>query len=119
MPPVTRGFIGKKQAHSCRVSRATLSMLVSKVVKKPAILSELHCRQQAKQFRKDAISKVVNDLNKRAIYIFKAQQVQSLAEAALNQALPSGSPRLSITLRQTITVMKKDLDMRYRRTRKR
>ena len=65
----------KDVAKSYRVSRATVSMLVSKVVKKPAILSELHCRQQAKQSREDAVSKVVDELNERNVVIDKAQQV--------------------------------------------
>ena len=90
-------------------------MLVSKVKKKPSILAELHSRQQAKLSREDAVSRVVDDLNERNVVIDKAQQVQSLAEAALNKALPSGSPRSTITLKEVITVMKRDHGMKYRK----
>ena len=38
-----------------------------------------------------------------------------MAEAALNKALPAGSPRLSITLKETTTVMKRDHGMRYQK----
>jgi hypothetical protein len=62
-------------ARSYRVSRVTVSMLVSKVVRKPVILTEVHCRQQAKQSREDAVSKVVDELNERNVIIDKAQRV--------------------------------------------
>ena len=90
-------------------------MLVSKVKKKPSILAELHSRQQAKLSREDAVSNVVDDLNERNVVIDKAQQVQSLAQAAMNIALPAGSHRSTITLKEVTTVMKRDHGMRYRK----
>jgi hypothetical protein len=38
-----------------------------------------------------------------------------LAEAALNKALPAGSPRLTVTLKEACTVMRRDHGMRYRK----
>jgi hypothetical protein len=65
----------KEVARAYRVSQAVVASLIFKVRKKPAILSELHCRQQAKQSREDAVSKVVDELNERGVIIDKAQQV--------------------------------------------
>jgi hypothetical protein len=50
----------KKVARAYRVSQAVVASLIFKVRKKPEILSELHCRQQSKQSREEAVSKVVD-----------------------------------------------------------
>ena len=65
----------KEVASAYRVSKAVVASLIFKVKKKPAILAEVHCRQQAKQSREDAVSKVVDELNERNVVIDKAQQV--------------------------------------------
>jgi hypothetical protein len=84
-------------ARTFRVSKSTVSQLVTKVKRKPEYLSELNSRQLAKLRLQEVVTEVVDDLNTRHVVIDNVTQVKSLAEAALNQALPAGSPKITLT----------------------
>ena len=102
-------------ARQYRVSTAVISHLARQFKRNPDILAELHTQKQLQLDRKAAVSKVVEDLNKRHVIIDRASQVQELAETLINQSTSLESEKITISDLEVRTVMKDEHGMRYRK----